>query len=190
MSVSFKIIYVSNVPDNFVPLSTPLCTALRFHCSIMSLPPSFASATDYFEECLAFLRDNQHLYNFQNIKLLSSDCLEMINLDGLEQIHWSREEVTLQEMAKTNSQIECVMTKADRLTARYDGGVEDNEDVEVEAPLGVKKAHEIKRLAREISEICLRAGCDTVVDFGSGLVSKCDERTRIGRATRVDPNIK
>lgn len=136
----------------------------------MSLPESFANPEDYFQEVLVFLRDYQHLYNFPNTKLLSSNCLEQISLEGLEDRDLFDEEVHLNEIAENNSALREILTKIERLRVNYEE-IEVNEELtELDAPLSVKKKHEIIYLAQEIKETCDRVGCDTVVDFGSGLV--------------------
>lgn len=151
-----------------------------FSFRAMSLPETFETSHEYFEEAVQFFREYQHLYNFPNTKLLLTDCLDRIDLDGLDKFDVFEIGTTLEAIADKNLSIRRLLDRISRLSVDY-GSFESKEDLEsmVDAPMGVKKMHEVTYLVNEIQDFCEETGCDTVVDFGSGLVSYYKLKCRI-----------
>lgn len=136
----------------------------------MSLPEAFNSPVEYFEESMSFFHGQQHLYNFANIRILSSDCFDKTDVTGLEDVDLFDKQLTLQKIIEKNASFKALLENIQRLSVDT-GRVErsDQED-DINVPLGTKKRHEIVHLAKVITEVCETIGCSTVVDFGSGLV--------------------
>ncbi|KAM3955781.1 methyltransferase-like protein 25B [Aphomia sociella] len=134
----------------------------------MSLPNSFNSSEDYFKECLAFFMEYQVLYNCANTDILVNDVLEQIRIENLDELD------VFDVNFKLNDQgivfLNEFVSKLERLKVVYEEFVDDASPSEiVHVPLSIKKKHEIIFLAKEIKNICEVNGCETIVDFGSGL---------------------
>lgn len=135
----------------------------------MSLPSSFSTPIDYFKECLTFFDDYQFLYNCPNTDLLVNNVLDQINIENLENIDIFDKHFDIKACRETF--LDDFFTKLDKFTVVYDV-FERVCDGAVDAPLSAKKKHEIEHLVKEIEDMCEHSGCETVVDFGAGLVSK------------------
>ncbi|CAG4964178.1 unnamed protein product [Colias eurytheme] len=135
----------------------------------MALPVSFQDPEDYFDECFEFFIEYEYLYNFPNTHLLITDTLNRIDIDGLEDIDiFARNFDPFK--CQLNDYLNNLIQKLGRLRNESSKFEEDgNLDMYVEAPLGPKKKHEIMYLAKEIGAACKDVGCETVIDFGSGL---------------------
>lgn len=136
----------------------------------MTLPEHFATPEDYFEECHKFFDEYQGLYNFANTEILVRNVLNHINMQGLENLEIYEENFDLQLV--NDEFLNRFFEKLNRLKAYHDDFIEDKDLEDIfDVPLSPKKKHEIVYLAREIKNSCEHTGCDTIVDFGSGLVS-------------------
>ncbi|XP_068622047.1 methyltransferase-like protein 25B [Battus philenor] len=133
----------------------------------MTLPPCFDSYDDYFEESTAFFEEYQHLYNFANTDILIKGVLDDICIDDLINIDVYKDDFNIRNEID-DPFIDEFFNKLDRLHADY-SFVEEQDVHTINVPLGPKKKHEIVYLATEIAKLCEKIGCDTVVDFGSGL---------------------
>ncbi|KAI8441297.1 hypothetical protein MSG28_014925, partial [Choristoneura fumiferana] len=133
----------------------------------MALPTSFEHPEDYFQDCLAFLKEYQYLYNFPNTDILVHDVLKHIDVQNMQTL-----EVFHKDFKLPTDLLNNFFEKLSRLTAVHDEFEEvDNLENVVNIPCGVspKKRHEIAYLANEVKQVCEKNGCDVVVDFGSGL---------------------
>lgn len=137
----------------------------------MSVPQHFSTFEDYFEQCTAFFEEYQNLYNFANTDVLVKGVLENIHFDELKDIDVYNDDFDIRREAEDNGYLNAFFNKLDKLQVNYDFVDECNDEFTIDVPLTLKKKHEIVHLAREIGKLCSRIGCDTVVDFGSGLVS-------------------
>ncbi|XP_041986865.1 protein RRNAD1-like isoform X2 [Aricia agestis] len=133
----------------------------------MTLPASFASASEYFEEVLTFLSEYQHLYKFPNTDILIENVLDEIpassdDLDVYDDLFDLRN--------VTDEYFTNIFPKLDRLTPNcQDFTADDRLELVIDVPLSLKKKHEIVYLANELSNVCEQTRCNTIVDFGSGL---------------------
>ncbi|CAK1548770.1 unnamed protein product [Leptosia nina] len=135
----------------------------------MSLPASHKCPQEYFEECLNFLIEFEHLYNFPNTDILIENTLDKIDIRGLEPVDVLDESFTLANFL-CNDYLNNLFFKLNRLEINNMEFVADTDsELLVEAPISQKKKHEIFYLAKEIGRICKDVNCNTVVDFGSGL---------------------
>ncbi|CAH2083897.1 unnamed protein product [Euphydryas editha] len=133
----------------------------------MALPYGFASPTEYFKECLIFLRKYQHLFNFPNTDLLLRNVLDKIDIDCLDDFDIFADDFEI-------SKIRCsylldFYENLSKLKVKYEEFVNKDLEFLIDVPLSVKKKHEIAYLAEEIDLLCKETQCNTVVDFGSGL---------------------
>lgn len=135
----------------------------------MSLPVHFESYEGYFEACTQFFGEYQNLYNFANTDVLVKGIIDDIFIDNFEEIDVFEHDFDLRSETEDVAVYNDFFNKLDNLRANYNN-VEANTEYEINAPLGPKKRHEIICLAKEIRRLCDNIGCDTVVDFGSGLV--------------------
>lgn len=136
----------------------------------MALPPVFHDQPEeYFEECLKFFEEFQHLYIVPNTNLIVKNVLDSIPIRGLENVDVFEAGFDLSKNIN-NNYLRNFFSKIKRLKISYTDFEDENLDFLTEVPLGPKKKHEIVYLAKEIDVICKEIGCDTVVDFGSGLV--------------------
>lgn len=137
----------------------------------MSLPLTYDHPTRYFEDSLSFFRQYQRLYNFPNTDVLVNKILDEIEVEKLENLDVFGKDFDLSTEANNDGFLNDFFTQLKRLTVRYDDFNEDEYlESKVEVPVSPKKRHEIVYLVKEIANICEESGCDTVVDFGSGLV--------------------
>lgn len=135
----------------------------------MSLPKSFQTPPEYLENCLKFFNEYQHLYNFPNTDLLIENVLYKINIENLADIDVFDCNFNLRDVK--NMYLDDFFEKLDKLVPNYGEFVEDKYSKLVfDAPLSVKKKHEVLYLANEIRRLCDEMNCSIVVDFGSGLV--------------------
>ncbi|CAH2056586.1 unnamed protein product, partial [Iphiclides podalirius] len=135
----------------------------------MTVPPHFSSYEEYFEQCTAFFEEYQSLYNFANTDVLVKSVLGSIPIDNLNGVDVLNEGFDIRRAAESSVYLSGFFNKLDKLQANYEFIEEHNEEYTTDVPLGPKKKHEILSLAKEIEKLCSRTGCDTVVDFGSGL---------------------
>lgn len=136
----------------------------------MALPASFVTPEEYFEESLRFFKEYQDLYNFSNTEILVKNVLDYIDIQDVENLNIYDENFNLEII--DDHFLKTFFKRVRRLRVHQnefagDTALEDIFDV----PLSPKKKHEIVYLAKEIKESCVNIGCNTVVDFGSGLVS-------------------
>lgn len=135
----------------------------------MSLPSYFDTAEDYFDYALKFFQQHQHLFNFENIKVLTLDIIQKVDIENLDEVFDG--EFTL-DVARQNTYLNEFLDECGRISRNVEEFIRDDDlEQEYSVPLTPKKKHEIVYLAKEIDSICKDTNCDTVVDFGSGLVS-------------------
>lgn len=133
----------------------------------MSLPPHFETPEEYFKECLQFFQEYQYLFSQPNTDVLIHRILEKITIkDENIQVFDDNFDVTTVDDEFLNN----FFVKLKRLEVFYED-VEHGLDWCVNIAVSRKKQHEIIYLVKEIKEMCEQVECDTVVDFGSGLVS-------------------
>lgn len=134
----------------------------------MALPTSFGNPEDYFQECLAFLKEYQFLYNFPNTDVLVHDVFKHIDIQNIE-----THEVFHKDFELPTDYLNNFFEKLSRLTVVHDEFKEVGElenVVDIHCGVSPKKKHEIVYLASEVQRVCEENECDVVVDFGSGLV--------------------
>lgn len=134
----------------------------------MALPSGFEGPEEYFEKFINFLQRYEYFFNFPNTDLLVNHCLDKIEMD-FQEIDIFKENFDIRGL-----DCEYVMDffeNFDKFVVRYDEFKEKELRFQTDVPLSVKKKHEIAYLAREIEDVCKTVQCDSVVDFGSGLVS-------------------
>ncbi|CAF4832499.1 unnamed protein product [Pieris macdunnoughi] len=134
----------------------------------MALPTAFHEPHEYFEECLKLFEEYQHLYIFPNTDLIVKQVLENISVQGLEHVDVFDESFDLSKNI-CNDYLRNFFLKTRRLKIRYSEFQEQNLQFFIDAPLSLKKKHEITYLSEEIDVVCKMTGCETVVDFGAGL---------------------
>ncbi|CAK1593565.1 unnamed protein product [Parnassius mnemosyne] len=136
----------------------------------MTLPQHFAHFEQYFEQCTIFFEEYQHLFNFANTDILVKGVLESIPIENLKTVDVYEDDFNLRTEAENNVFLMNFFDKLDKLQANHDFiDYQNNIEYTIEVPLGPKKKHEIVYLANEIGKLCNKIGCNTVVDFGSGL---------------------
>ncbi|XP_050679207.1 methyltransferase-like protein 25B isoform X2 [Leptidea sinapis] len=132
----------------------------------MSLPPSFHNSSDYFEACLKFFAEYEYLYNFPNTDILVNNVLDHIDITGLENVNTNDFVIN---MTPRNDYLNDFFTKLSKLQVDLNDFDEDEVKFVSDAPLSLKKKHEILYLSKEVALLCEDTECDTVVDFGCGL---------------------
>ncbi|KPJ10607.1 Uncharacterized protein C12orf26-like [Papilio machaon] len=134
----------------------------------MSLPGHFDSYEGYFDACTQFFEEYENLYNFANTDVLVKGIIDDICIDNFKDVDVFEPDFDLRSETEDIEVFNDFFNKLDKLQVEYNN-VELNTEYKINAPLGPKKKHEIICLAKEIGRLCDNIGCDTVVDFGSGL---------------------
>ncbi|XP_031770315.2 methyltransferase-like protein 25B [Galleria mellonella] len=134
----------------------------------MSLPNVFDKSENYFEECLTFFNEYQYLYSCANTDILVNNILEEIQVENLDDLDVFDKKFNLKDSEGVF--LNKFFNKLERLSVAHNTFIDDSSLSEtIDAPLSPKKKHEIIYLAKEIRDVCEESGCDTIVDFGSGL---------------------
>ncbi|KPI96698.1 Uncharacterized protein C12orf26-like [Papilio xuthus] len=134
----------------------------------MSLPEQFNSYESYFDACTQFFEEYQNLYNFANTDVLVKGIIDDIRIDNFKDVDVFEHNFELRSEGENIKLFNDFFNKLDKLKVKYNN-IEIDTEYKINAPLGPKKKHEIICLAKEIGTLCNNIGCDTVVDFGSGL---------------------
>lgn len=136
--------------------------------NIMALPPHFKGSAQYFEEILKMFYKYEHLFNFPNTDVLINNTFDHIDIE-LENIDVFNESFEI--FALKSKYLQAFFDNYEKFKPIMEQFRDEELDFLIDAPLSCKKKHEISYLAKEIAALCEEVNCDTVVDFGSGLVS-------------------
>lgn len=132
----------------------------------MALPTKFQNGDQYFECAANFFKAHQNLFNFPNIRVLTLNILDNINVGFSEDVFDASFNLN---KVKDDCFINEFLNNCELLSGGFGEFCRVGDLADVEVPLGPKKKHEIVHMTKEIMNLCIESDCNIVVDFGSGL---------------------